>query len=69
MNKFTSLDFAVGVCAWICCMFIQINSSECLKFHTCGAGDMFLFGIISVGMLAPAWMAMLIFSSIFGGKK
>jgi hypothetical protein len=50
-------------------MFIAIASVECLKFGTCGAGDMFLFGIISVGMLGPAWVAMLIFSGVFGGKK
>jgi len=69
MNKFTGIDFAVGVCAWVGCMFFAIASSECLEFGTCGNGDMFLFGIISVGMLAPAWFAMSIFSDVFGGKK
>ncbi len=69
MNKFSGLDFAVGVCVWIGCLFIAITSMECLKFRTCGAGDMFLFGIIAVGMLAPAWVAMLIFSGVFGGIR
>lgn len=69
MNKFSGLDYVVGVCAWIIFVSLWANRAECQKLGTCGTGDMVLFGIIAVSMLAPAWVAMLISSSLFGSKK
>jgi hypothetical protein len=69
MNKFTGRDFAIGVCVWVGCTLFAATETECVKLNTCRAGDMFLFGVIAVGMLGTAYVAMLIFSGVFRGKK
>jgi hypothetical protein len=68
-NKFDGLDFGVAACSWIVCLIFATTQVACLKVNSCGGGDMFLFGIIAVGMLAPAWVTMLIFSSVIRNKE
>lgn len=65
MNNFTGTDFTIGAVVWAVCMYLAVVSQECLKLGTCDGGDMFLLGMIAVSMLAPAYIAMLIFSGMF----
>ena len=65
MNDFTGTDYAIGVAVWIACMIFGVNSMACLKADDCNGGDMFLFGVIAIAMLGPAYMAMLICTGMF----
>jgi hypothetical protein len=59
----------VGVIAWFVIMWYATSQSACLKFNTCKSDDMFIFAIIGVGMLAPAWIAALFGSAFFNTKS
>jgi hypothetical protein len=69
-HKISQSGIVIGVIAWFFSIFIAISSMACLKYgHSCDGFDLFLFAIISVGMLAPAYVAALIFSAVFGSKE
>ena len=55
---------------WFIYIFGVISQTACLKAgYICGGFDMLILAIIAVGGLAPAYVAALIGSTVFGSKK
>jgi hypothetical protein len=65
MKKITGAGWIAGIIAWIIIMIYSSTQVECLKFHTCGAGDMILFAVCGIGFIAPAWIVATLVSEIF----
>lgn len=65
MNDFSGTDYLIGAVVWVLAMIFGVNSMACLKLDNCNGGDMFLFGVIAIGMLGPAYAAMLTFTGMF----
>jgi len=69
-NAITKSGLIIGAIVWLICIILAINKMACLKHGSiCGGFDMLLFGFIAIGMLAPAYVAALIFSSSSGSRK
>ena len=68
MKDINRIGLFVGVIAWFVIIFFSSTQVSCQKFHRCGAGDLILFGIISVGMIAPASVVALVVSIFFENK-
>jgi len=59
-----------GVLMWFIYIFGVISQTACLKAgYICGGFDMLILAINAVGGLAPAYIAALIGSTVFGSKK
>ena len=69
MKDINRIGFIVGVIAWFTIIFFSSTQINCQKFQSCGSGDLILFGIISVGMIAPASIVALVVSIFFGNKE
>ena len=69
MKDINRIGFIVGVIAWFVIIIFTSTQISCQKFQSCGAGDLILFGIISVGMIAPASIVSLVVSIIFKTKE
>ena len=55
----------IAVIAWIAFAIIMATQMACLDNNTCNVIDIVMYGVIVIGMAAPAWIA----GSIFGGSK
>ena len=66
MDKFTGTGLVAGTITWLACIGITITQLACLKTDSCGGGDFFVFALIGIGMLAPAWIVAMLVSDIFG---
>lgn len=55
MPKVQTKSLIAGAIAWILLMIYVVNKSTCLDTDSCGAEDLFLTGILAIGMLAPSW--------------
>lgn len=69
MKKITGAGWIAGIIVWIIIMIFSSTQVECLKFHTCGAGDMILFAVCGIGFIAPAWIVATLVSEIFKLKE
>jgi hypothetical protein len=67
MGKITGLGCVAGAIAWLGIMFYASTQVSCMQFQTCSGGDLVLFAIIGMGMLAPAWIVASIFSLFSSG--
>lgn len=47
-------------------MLYATTQNACLETNSCGGDDLFLFAIIGIGMLAPAWFVASFVSNIWG---
>jgi len=65
MNNINGGGIVAGIITWLCIMWYATTQSYCLRTDTCGSGDMFLFAIIGVGMLVPAWLVAMLVSPLF----
>lgn len=54
MNKLTGKGWIAGIITWLAIIWYATTQMACLKTKTCDGEDLFLFAIISVGMLVPA---------------
>lgn len=61
-EKITSSGIVAGVVFWIGAVIYGANQAACLNTNNCGAEDIFLFAIIAIGLLVPAYIAVLMFS-------
>jgi hypothetical protein len=68
-EKFRFIGFILGVIAWFIIEYFVMTENNCTKSNSCGGGDLLLFGILSIGNLAPAYVVMSISSIIFPDKK
>ena len=68
MKDINGAGWVAGAIAWIIIMWYVTTQSACLKTNSCDGGDMILFAIIGIGMLAPAWIAASVVSIFFGAK-
>ena len=62
LHKISMPGLAAGVVAWFLIMYFAIDEAACLHQLNCGKGDLFMWGIIAVGMLCPAFFVAFIFS-------
>lgn len=68
MKKITGPGYIVGAFFWLAIMWYATTKSACLQEHSCQGDDLFLFAILGIGMLGPAWLAASFISSVFGPK-
>ena len=68
-DSFSKRGFLASVVAWFLILIFATSQSSCARVSVCGGFDLFIFGIISVGFLAPAYFFGLLISSIFPDKK
>jgi len=69
VNKINPFGFITGIIAWFLIMWYSSTQGECLQTKSCDGGDMIMFAVIGIGMLAPAWIIANIVSIIFGSEK
>lgn len=69
MGKITGFGFIAGALVWLAIMIYASTKSECVKFNVCGGKDLFLFAIIGLGMLVPAWVVAFLVSNIVNAEK
>lgn len=69
MKKITGQGLVAGIIVWLAIMWYATTQSACLKTNSCGGGDLLLFAIIGLGMLAPSWIVASLVSSIFRPDK
>ena len=69
MRDVNRIGLIVGVIAWFAIIILTSTQVSCQKFERCGAGDLIMFGIISVGMIAPAWIVAFLASIFFKEKE
>lgn len=62
MGKITGLGWVAGAIAWLGIMIYASTQAACMRFQTCDGGDLVLFAVIGLGMLAPAWFVASVFS-------
>jgi len=60
----TAKGKVIGAIAWVVFIIFGATQMACLKNNSCDVIDMAMFGIISIGMAAPAWFV----GTVFGGK-
>lgn len=65
MDNITGKGWVAGIIAWIAIMWYATTQSACLRTDSCDGGDLFLFAIIGLGMLAPSWLVATLVSSIW----
>ena len=53
----------VAVITWFILIIYMATQADCVKTSSCGADDMVLFGVISLGMLPASCFV----ASLFGG--
>lgn len=66
MPKITGLGYVVGAIVWLAIMWYATTQSSCLVTRSCKGDDLLMFAAMGVGMLAPAWVAAAVVSSVFG---
>jgi hypothetical protein len=64
-GEITTKGLVVSVIAWFAFTAFMASQAECVKYDTCGAGDMLLFAVIAIGMLVPARILGQLVSGIF----
>ena len=64
MNKITGKGWIAGIITWLAIIWYATTQMACLKTKTCDGEDLFLFAIISVGLLVPAGLVAFIVSEI-----
>ena len=50
---------------WLILTGYNSTQASCVNSHTCGAGDLFLFAITEIGLLAPGWVVAILVSIFF----
>lgn len=64
MNKITGKGWIAGIISWLAIILYATTRMACLKTKTCDGDDLFIFAIISVGMLVPAGIVAFLVSEI-----
>ena len=64
MEEINGKGMFAGIVAWLLIVVIASYQADCLRYNDCGRNDLILYAIISVGMLAPAWLVAVMVSSL-----
>ena len=67
MSDISARGFWVGLGFWLLVMFFGAQEAACLP-ASCGSFDLFLWAVIGIGMLAPAWIISSVLSKPSKGK-
>jgi hypothetical protein len=59
------LIFVVAAAAWFGLIVYFANEARCLALYRCDTDDFILFGIIAVGLLAPAGIAAFVIENFY----
>lgn len=65
--RFTGVGIIAGIIAWFGFCIYQANQGACLRNSSCDADDLVMFGVIAVGMIAPAAIVALVVSLLHQG--
>jgi hypothetical protein len=57
-----------GIIAWFVLINVLSSAISCAETSSCDGGDLILFSVLAVGMVAPAWICAVI-ASIFFNKQ
>jgi hypothetical protein len=68
MNEINGKGFAVGAIVWFALIFYAAQQGECVRYGSCGSEDLIIFSVISMGLLAPAYILARLTSDIFESK-
>lgn len=63
MNKINKNGYIAGAIVWVLLVMMLCGKQYCIGVRSCNGGDFFLFWLLSIGMLAPAWVAAVTVSS------
>lgn len=65
MKDISPIGFVAGLIAW--CVFVVIASGDasCVRNGGCDQGNLLLFSVISMGLIAPSWIVALVVSTFF----
>jgi hypothetical protein len=69
MGKVNGPGLIAGIISWLVIMWYAASQSECLNTKSCDGGNLVLFAIIGIGMLAPSWIFASIVSIFFEKNK
>lgn len=61
----TKKGMLAGVIVWIGLILFGLSRSTCAKRSLCDGGDLFLFGVVAIGALVPAYFI----GNIFFGES
>ncbi len=65
MAEINRKGFIAGGIAWLVLVGFLPTAADCAKHANCDAGDLFLHSIVTMGMLAPAWLVAVLTSELF----
>ena len=69
MDPVNGKGFVVGAVAWVTFVVLYSLHASCAESKSCGAGDLILHSILSMGALFSAWMLASVVSGIFPDKQ
>lgn len=65
MEKLSGKGGLVAALLWFCLQAWAASSADCAKYKQCGAGDLVIYGMIAIGMMAPAYFITLLLGAPF----
>lgn len=69
MEKLNKNGYIAGVLVWILAVMFASTRMDCLNYRSCDAVDMFMFGFISISLIAPGWIVAIVVSGITKKEK
>ena len=64
-KNWDKIDTVVFIIIFLFLQAVAISSTACVRIQRCGGGDLFLYAIIFVGFIPPAFLATRILHEIF----
>jgi hypothetical protein len=68
-DSFSKRGFFASVVAWFLLLVFTVFQSSCAQVSACGGFDLLIFGVVAVGLIAPAYFFGLFISTTFPDEK
>jgi len=68
-DSLSKRGFFASVVAWFLLLVFAVFQSSCAQVSVCGGFDLLIFGVVAVGLTAPAYFFGLFISTIFPNEK
>jgi len=65
MKKMHRYGVVAGCIAWFIFCVFQSGEASCVRLGRCDRGDLIVFCVVGIGMMAPAYVVALLVSTYF----